>query len=230
MKEKLYLEQLVTVLPSADVSFDRVVGVKGDGYFHFAEDNFRILGEWKLAHKMIDRNQFSCTFRVNGCMPWSLNDVHFFAVTVLDTDERTEDEKVTNASIYKYTLIFPTRSVGGLPNIRSDDPTAQQFCFYFDRGSLKVGTTKGSLQEADSYLVLVSGDGADRRTLDAEAQATLRGYAARKEVNMGPIVNKFYEELRDKEQKSRVEGKKKQGTNKRKREKESHKDRKEAKK
>lgn len=82
------------------------------------------------------------------------------------------------------------------------------------------------LEDPDSYTVLVSGDGPDRRTLDATAQAALREYATRPKIDMAAIVQRFYSELRDKEQEAKRASGRKSRANKRAREETAHADRK----
>jgi hypothetical protein len=196
MKERMYTKQLITLIDDP-VEYKRVTLKKGDGVFIWKNDGVEVLGENKLASRV--GNQFQVAFRMSGHEPWDLNDVDFMCLVVTVSDAVTEIDKTTNLETYGFFILIPTRTVDGMPNIRFDKPLATNFTFYFDRKTLKL-RTNGFLKDEKSVVVLVAGEGSNGRRFDAAAQVEVRAWAARKHVDMEPIVKRWYAERRDKEQ------------------------------
>jgi hypothetical protein len=196
MKERLYTKQLISLIDDP-VVYKRVTLKKGDGLLIWKDDGFEVLGENKLACR--HRNQFHINFRMSGREPWDLNEVDFMCLVVTVSDDVNKIDKTTKLSTYKFFILIPTRTVDGMPNIRFDDPLALAFTFYFDRKTLKL-RTNGFLKDEKSVVVLVAGEGSNGRRFDAAAQVEVRAWAARKHVDMEPIVKRWYAERRDKEQ------------------------------
>jgi hypothetical protein len=161
----------------------------------------------KLASR--DGNQFHINFRMSGREPWNLNEVHFMCLVVTVSDDVTKIDMTTKTETYGFFILIPTRTVDGMPNIRFDDPLATNFTFYFDRKTLKL-RTNGFLKDEQSVVVLVAGEGSNGRRFDAAAQAEVRAWAARKHVNMDPIVKRWYAERRDTEQAALVKTRKRE--------------------
>jgi hypothetical protein len=200
LKERLYTKQLISLIDDP-VVYKRVTNKKGDGLFICKNDGFESLGENKLAHRNF--NQFRVVFRTRGHEPWDLNDVDFMCLVVTISDDVTEIDKTTKTETYGFFILIPTRTVDGTPNIRSDDPLATNLNFYFDRKTLKLHTNN-VLKDEKSVVVLVAGKGSNERRFDAAAQAEVRAWAARKPVDMEPIVKRWYADRRDTEQAAKV--------------------------
>jgi hypothetical protein len=204
LKERMYTKQLISLIDDP-VVYKRVTLKKGDGLFIWKTDGFESLGENKLASR--DGNQFLINFRKSGHEPWDLNEVDFMCLVVTVSDDVTEIDKTTNLDTYGFFILIPTRTVDGMPNIRFDDPLAKFFTFYFDRETLKL-RTNNFLKDDQSVVVLVAGEGTNGRRFDAAAQAEVRAWAARKPVDMDPIVKRWYAERRDTEQAAQVKTRK----------------------
>jgi len=187
LKESMYLKQISSIF-KGDVR--REVNVKGDITFFVMVSR----GEVKLSRK--NGNQFLANLRKSGCLPTDLNEVSYFVFVVTSMDGLSEEEMTTNPGVYRFFILVPTRTVDGKPNIRFDNPFAEDFLFYFDRETLEF--KKPEMLKDSAYMVIDA-----RKPIPEGFQATLLEWEARKPADMQALITLYNETLRDKEQAAR---------------------------
>jgi hypothetical protein len=133
------------------------------------------------------------------------NKVSLYVGVITDSDKVTELEKTTVQGVYKYFVMIATRTDDGQQNMRNDAPTARSLSIRFDRETLKVSVYQGKHLVDAEAVVLVAGDGDDRKPLGRAEKAILRDFCQRSGVDMTPIVRHWETKLRDKEVKVRNE-------------------------